>query len=388
MPRLQNLICKQQSRRLTKSDSILIPLAISGPAVLACGAWLKNTICLTQGNQAYISPLIGDLATAEARHRLDETIQRMCQDHPLPPEMIAHDLHPDFYSTQFAQAYAEQQQIPALAVQHHHAHIAAVCAEHGLTQPVLGLALDGVGLGTDNTPWGGELLLVDGARFERLGHLTTLALPGGDRAAQEPWRMAAAALAKLDRGDEITQRFARQPAAKAVAALLQQNLNCPQTSSMGRLFDAAAGLLGTHLIQAHEAQAAVQLQQLAEQYGPVTALAEGYRITDTNELDFSPLLCAMIDCHDGNGDTSYAAALFHATLSAGLAAWVEKAARQHNIHHLALGGGCFHNPLLRQDLTQRLTERSLQIISARRILPDDSAIALGQAWVALHSLKA
>ena len=344
MPRLQNLICKQQSRRLTKSDSILIPLAISGPAVLACGAWLKNTICLTQGNQAYISPLIGDLATAEARHRLDETIQRMCQDHPLPPEMIAHDLHPDFYSTQFAQAYAEQQQIPALAVQHHHAHIAAVCAEHGLTQPVLGLALDGVGLGTDNTPWGGELLLVDGARFERLGHLTTLALPGGDRAAQEPWRMAAAALAKLDRGDEITQRFARQPAAKAVAAMLQQNLNCPQTSSMGRLFDAAAGLLGTHLIQAHEAQAAVQLQQLAEQYGPVTALAEGYRITDTNELDFSPLLCAMIDCHDGNGDTSYAAALFHATLSAGLAAWVEKAARQHNIHHLALGGGCFITP--------------------------------------------
>lgn len=387
MPKRQNLICKQQTRQLTKSDSIPIPLAISGPAVLACGAWLKNTICLSQGNQAYVSPLIGDLATAEARHRLDETVQRMCRNHPLPPEMIAHDLHPDFYSTQFAQAYAEQHHIPVLAVQHHHAHIAAVCAEHQLTQPILGLALDGVGLGTDNTPWGGELLLVDGARFQRLGHLTTLALPGGDRAAQEPWRMAAAALAKLDRSDEITQRFARQPAAEAVATMLQRNLNCPQTSSMGRLFDAAAGLLDVNWVQSHEAQAAVQLQQLAEQYGPVTALAEDYRITDTNNLDFSPLLCALIECHDAKDDTAYAAALFHATLSAGLAAWVEKAARQHNIDHLALGGGCFHNTLLRQDLTKRLTERSLQTISARQIPPDDSAIALGQAWVALHSLK-
>ena len=362
-------------------------MAISGPPVLACGAWLKNTICLTQGNQAYISSLIGDLATAEARHRLDATVQRMCQDYPLPPEMIAHDLHPDFYSSQFAQAFAEQQQIPALAVQHHHAHIAAVCAEHGLTQPILGLALDGVGLGTDNTPWGGELLLVDGARFQRLGHLTTLALPGGDRAAQEPWRMAAAALAKLNRSDEITQRFSDQPAAEAVTAMLQRNLNCPQTSSMGRLFDAAAGLLGTILIQSHEAQAAVQLQQLAEQHGPATALTESYRITDTNDLDFSLLLSALIDYHDAKGDTSYAAALFHATLSAGLADWVEKAARQHNINHLALGGGCFHNALLRQDLTKRLTARSLQIINARRILPDDSAIALGQAWVALHSYR-
>lgn len=370
---------------MAKSNHTLIPLAVSGPPVLACGAWLKNTICLTQGNQAYISSLIGDLATAEVRHRLDTTVQRMCQNYPLPPKMIAHDLHPDFYSTQFAQAFAEQQQIPVLAVQHHHAHIAAVCAEHGLTQPVLGLALDGVGLGTDNTPWGGELLLVDGARFQRLGHLTTLALPGGDRAAQEPWRMAAAALAKLNRGDEIIRRFSDQPAAEAVTAMLQRKLNCPQTSSMGRLFDAAAGLLGTNLIQSHEAQAAVQLQQLAEQHGPVTALTGGYQITETNELDFSPLLSALIDCHDTRSDISFAAALFHSTLSAGLATWVEKAACQHNMTSLALGGGCFHNALLRQDLTNRLAAPSLQIISARQILPDDSAIALGQAWVALHS---
>jgi len=172
-----------------------ITLTVSGPSVLACGAWLKNTICLTQNNQAYISPLVGDLSTIDARSRLDKTVQRMCREYSAQPAVVAHDLHPDFYSTQFAHAFAQQLNIPTLAVQHHHAHIAAVCAEHHLSQPVLGLALDGIGLGIDNTPWGGELLWVDGARFKRLGHLTTLALPGGDRAAQEPWRMAAAALA-------------------------------------------------------------------------------------------------------------------------------------------------------------------------------------------------
>lgn len=362
-----------------------ISLTISGSAVLACGAWLKNTICLTQNNQAYISPLVGDLATADACSQLDKTVQRMCQDYSRPPEIVTHDLHPDFYSTRFAEAYAQQQRIPVLAVQHHHAHIAAICAEHKLTQPVLGLALDGIGLGIDNMPWGGELLWVDGAHFQRLGHLTTLALPGGDRAAKEPWRMAAAALAKLNRSNEIAQRFASQPAAGIVATMLARDLNCPQTSSMGRLFDAAAGLLKINWIQSHEAQAAMQLQQLAEQYGAVAALAEGYRITEDNNLDFSPLLSALIDCHDSKCNTSYAAALFHATVVTGLAAWVKKTAHQHTITHLALGGGCFHNALLRQSLIHQLAAPALHIFSAQRVSPDDSAIALGQAWVALHN---
>ncbi|QOJ23224.1 MAG: carbamoyltransferase HypF [Gammaproteobacteria bacterium] len=361
-----------------------IALTIGGPPVLACGAWLKNTVCVTQGNTVHISPLIGDLATAEARDQFDQTVQRMCRDYAIQPAIVTHDLHPDFYSTQFAQAYAEQQQIPLLAVQHHHAHIAAVCAEHQLTGPVLGLASDGVGLGTDNAPWGGELLLVDGARFERLGHLTPLALPGGDRAAQEPWRMAAAALTRLDRGTEITRYFPDQPAAATVATMLARNLNCPQTSSMGRLFDAAAGLLGICAIQSHEAQAAIQLQQLAEQHGEIAALAEGYRINTDNHLDFSPLLAAMIDFHDAKHDVAHAAALFHATLITGLTEWLERSAKQHDISQLALGGGCFHNAVLRHGLMRRLTAANCTVFAGQRLLPDDSAIALGQAWVALH----
>jgi hydrogenase maturation protein HypF len=378
---------KQRNRttlNLVNPPDTPIFLATSGSSVLACGAWLKNTVCVTQGNTAYVSALIGDLATAEARDQLDQTVQRMCRDHAIQPAIVTHDLHPDFYSTQFAQAYAEQQQIPLLAVQHHHAHIAAVCAEYQLTGPVLGLALDGVGLGTDNTPWGGELLLVDGARFERLGHLTPLALPGGDRAAQEPWRMAAAALSRLDRGAEITRRFPDQPAAATVTAMLARNLNCPQTSSMGRLFDAAAGLLGICAIQSHEAQAAMQLQQLAEQHGEIAALAQGYRIDTDNNLDFSPLLAAMIDFHDAKRDVAHAAALFHATLITGLAEWLEHAIKQHGISQLALGGGCFHNAVLRHGLMRRLIAANCTVFTGQRLLPDDSAIALGQAWVALH----
>lgn len=365
----------------------MIPLASSGPATLACGAWLKNTVCLTRDNQAFVSPLIGDLGSADTRSRFDQTVQRLCRDYAVKPEIVAHDLHPDFYSTQFAQRFAEQHRIPAFAVQHHHAHIAAVCAEHAIDNPVLGLALDGIGLGTDGTPWGGELLRIDGLHFQRLGHLTLLALPGGDRAAQEPWRMAAAALARLNRHDEIAARFSGQTAAGTVAAMLTRNLNCPQTSSMGRLFDAAAGLLGVSTLQAHEAQAAIRLQQLAEQQGPVPALTGGYRITADNDLDFLPLLSVLIDYRDRQCEPAYAAALFHATLIEGLAAWLETAALQYKIASLAFGGGCFHNAVLKQGLIERLSAAGLQLFFPKNMPPDDSSIALGQAWVARQQLK-
>lgn len=369
---------------MSHSTDTLIPLATHGPTVLACGAWLKNTICLTHGNNAYISPIIGDLSVADNRYRFDQTIQRMCHDSAIPPEVVAHDLHPDFYSTQFAQAYAEQHQLPVIPVQHHHAHIGAICAEHHLHQPVLGLALDGVGLGTDHTLWGGELLLIDGAQCYRLGHLSPLALPGGDIAACEPWRMAAAALAKLDRHEEITKRFGDQPAAAMVTSMLIKQLNCPSTSSMGRLFDAAAGLLGLHPTQSHEAQAAITLQQLAQQHGLMPRSAEGYQITGDNQLDFSALFSMLIDWCDGSDDIAYAAALFHATVIDGLTTWVKKAADQHQIPRLVLGGGCFHNPILTQGLSDRLTSTSLKVFTARQLLPDDSSIALGQAGVVLQ----
>jgi len=360
---------------------IALPYAV--PSALACGAWLKNTVCVTRGSEAHVSQLIGDLDSAEARQMLDATVARLCNSLDVQPEIVAHDLHPDFYSTQFAQNFAAQRGLPVIAVQHHHAHIAAVCAEHHIEEAVLGLALDGVGLGTDGTPWGGELLRVTGAEFERLGHLAPLRLPGGDRAAREPWRMAAALLFELGRGDEIAQRFPSQPAAATVATMLQRNLNCPITSSAGRLFDAAAGLLGVNEVQAFEAQAAILLQELAQRHGPVAPLENGWHHAEHGALDFSPLLAALADCHDA----VFGAALFHATFAAGLAEWLERAAHQHHIPQVLLGGGCFYNDILLRTLSDVLAARGLRVLTAQRMQPGDTAISLGQAWVALQSVK-
>lgn len=364
-----------------------IKLPASGPSVLACGAWLKNTVCITQGDTAYLSPVNGDLSTAEARDKLGDAVTRMCSFLSVKPEVVAHDLHPDFYSTEFGCNYAAQHHIPAIAVQHHHAHIAAVCVEHQITGPVLGLALDGVGLGIDQTPWGGELLYVDGQFFRRLGHLSTLALPGGDRAAREPWRMAAAALAKLERIDEIDRRFPEQSAVQAVIHMLRHNINCPRTSSMGRLFDAAAGLLGVHPIQSHEAQGAISLQQLAEKGEQKEALKNGYRITADNQLDFLSLLSELADYPGVAENAASAAAMFHATLSSGLAEWVRQESYRSGITRLVLGGGCFHNKLLIQGIMDSLSDNSICLYNPQKISPDDSAIALGQAWIALQVYK-
>ena len=374
---------RNRKRRLDKT----IALPCAGPSILACGAWLKNTVCVTRGNEAHVSQLIGDLDSAEARLMLDDSVARLCKELDVQPEIVAHDLHPDFYSTRFAQNYAAQHDLPVVAVQHHHAHIAAICAEYHIGEAVLGLALDGVGLGTDNTPWGGELLRVKEASFERLGHLAPLPMPGGDRAAREPWRMAAAVLFQLDRGEKIAQRFPNQPGAQTVAAMLQRNLNCPATSSTGRLFDAAAGLLGVSEIQSFEAQAAIQLQELAQRHGQVAPLEEGFLIDENGALDFLPLLAVLADCQKVNNGAGYGAALFHATLAAGLAEWVERATRQHNIAHVALGGGCFHNDILLRTLSDRLAAQGLRVLTAQRMQPNDSAISLGQAWVVMQSVK-
>lgn len=360
----------------------VIALPETAQPVLATGAWFKNTLCVTSGKQACISYSLGDLDTAEACLAHEQTAYALLDNLGEKPVAIAHDLHPDFHSSRFAANLAAQLQVPLIAVQHHHAHIAAICAEHQITNAVLGLALDGVGLGSDGSAWGGELLWVDGAEFQRLGHLCPLPLPGGDRAAREPWRMAAAALHLLGRNTEIVTRFTEHAAAQTVADMLQRNLNCPRTSSMGRLFDAAAGLLGICSVMAFEAQAAIMLETAAKNHGLVAALENGFVINHEGVLDFKPLLAILADCQDVN----YGAALFHATVAAGLAQWVKHAVREQAISLIALGGGCFLNKVLLQALEPALLAQGLTVLKARELSPGDSAIALGQAWVVQYQL--
>lgn len=358
-----------------------IRLADDGPPVLATGALLKNTVCLARGDSAFLSQHIGSLDNAATCVALDEAVEHLASVLRIAPQAVAHDLHPDMYSSHFAARYAARHGLPLIPVQHHHAHVAAVLAEHGQRGPALGLALDGVGLGSDGGAWGGELLRVDGAASERVAHLRELALPGGDRAAREPWRMAAAVLHALGRGDEIARRYA-QPAAAPVAQMLARDVRCPRTSSMGRWFDAAAGLLRVCTTQSYEGQAPMLLEGLAARHGVVAALPDAWRI-DAGDLDLLPLAAALADQHDA----ALGAAQFHATLIEALGAWTVAHARASGLGTVALAGGCFNNRLLSDGLRPRLQQAGLAVLEARQAPPNDGGLSLGQAWVARAALS-
>ena len=356
-----------------------IRLARSGPSVLALGGYLKNTICVTRGDEAFVSQHIGGLDNPATCAMLTEVARHLLDILEVRPEAVAHDLHPDFFSSRHALALADAWGVPALAVQHHHAHIAAVVAEHGVTGPILGLALDGVGLGSDGQAWGGELLRIEGAGFKRLGHLSPLALPGADKAAKEPWRMAAAALFKLGRTGEIPRRFPGQQ----LHVMLEHDVHCPPSTSLGRWFDAAAGLLGAREIMAYEGQAAMLLEGMAERGSKAVAWDDGYVLDESGQLDLLPLLARLAD----ESDPAHGAALFHATLARALAEWTERAARREGLATVALGGGCFLNHILSRDLGRLLAERGLTVLEARQAPPNDGGLSLGQAWVAIQSLE-
>ncbi|MBK8181968.1 MAG: carbamoyltransferase HypF [Candidatus Competibacteraceae bacterium] len=359
-----------------------IRLPQAGPSVLALGGFLKNTVCLTRDDRAYLSPHIGSLDNAETCRALEEAVEHLQTILHITPERIACDLHPDFPSSRLAAAYAAERNLPCITVQHHHAHIAAVMAEHRLREPVLGLALDGVGLGLDGGIWGGELLWMDGANFQRLGHLRPLPLPGGDRATHEPWRLAAAALYLLGRDNELIHRFG--PKAALIRQMLEQGINTPETSSAGRWFDATAALLGVSEINAYEAQAAMALEALAHQHGPTLPLTAGFHLHDSGVLDLSPLLGWLAD----GVEAKRGAACFHATLALGLSEWLKWASEKSGIRQVALGGGCFLNRLLRVQLQRWLETAGWRVFIAEQAPPNDGGLSLGQAWVAMHATTA
>ena len=360
-----------------------IRLPRAGASILALGGYLKNTVCVTRGDEAFVSQHIGGLDNPATCGMLMEVAEHLLGILQVQPKAVAHDLHPDFFSSRHAFKLADGWGVPTIAVQHHHAHIAAVAAENSVTEPILGLALDGVGLGDDGSAWGGELLRVDGADCIRLGHLAPIALPGGDKAAKEPWRMAAAALYQMGRGDQISQRFSAQPAAQHLHQLLQRGLNCPSTSSLGRWFDAAAGLLGARQVMAYEGQAAMLLEGLAAARGEVAPMRDGYRLRADGQLDLLPLLARLAD----ESDAAFGAALFHATLANALADWVQPAAQTQGLDCIAFGGGCFLNHILTRDLARILSQRGFTVLTARQAPPNDGGLSLGQAWVAIEQIS-
>jgi len=379
--------------------------------VLALGAFLKNRACLLDGTQAHWSPLHGDLGAPESRAALHRSVDALLASVDGPVQAVAHDLHPDFYSTHLAQELAQRLNVPLLGVQHHHAHVAVALAEQGCsqaTQPVIGLALDGMGWGLEGSAWGGEVLWVHpGApaainkQWQRLDHLATLAMPGGDVAAREPWRMAAAVLFTLGRGAEIETRFGPHvgSTAKTVHTMLQRGVNCPRSSSAGRWFDAAAGALGISLRQAHEAQAAMALEQLAAQWlaensGVDLADLDAIGMARTGIESFAPSLdlhpvVASLFALAGQGTTAVAqgAALFHGALAVGLAHSAIQAATARGISHVVVSGGCLANKVLAAALRAHLARAGLQVLEPKISGYGDEGLALGQAWVAAWSVN-
>ena len=358
-----------------------LPVALNkkGPNVLALGGYLKNTICVMKGKEAFLSQHIGGLENAAAIAFLEESVGHLLTILDVKPDLIAHDLHPDFPSTHLALRLAGELGIPSLAVGHHHAHIAAICAEHGVKEAIIGLAMDGVGLGADGGAWGGELLRVDGASCQRLGHLQPLKLPGGDRAAREPWRMAVSVMQGMGLGHRIAswqQKHYPGRDAGPLLTMLARNLRCPPTTSMGRLFDAAAGLLGLRAESHFEGQAAMELEGLAAGHGRVTPMVGGMLFTASGP-DFSPLLAALLDCDDA----AYGAALFHATLAAGLSEWINVTVDREKLTKIAIGGGCAMNRVLMSALAEMLAGRGVTLLEAQQVPANDGGLALGQAWV-------
>ncbi|MGE5781216.1 MAG: carbamoyltransferase HypF [Hyphomicrobiales bacterium] len=363
----------QMLAKQSEDDAIAVVLDLPRPVppVLAVGAFLKNTLCLANDRAALVSRDVGNLESVGAVRDFQAYAERLLTMAGDLPVAVAHDLHPDFHSTRWAEAFSASMGVEAVPVQHHHAHVAAVMAEHGIEEPTLGLALDGFGLGPNNEAWGGELLRVDADGYRRLGHLAPLVQPGGDRAAREPWRMGAAALFALGRGDEITVRYAEIRGAEVIARMLRQNINCPPTSSCGRLFDAACGLLGIKPFAAFEGEAPMELERLATDPEVDSA---GWRLQN-GVLDLLPLLDHLTDSTPKHG-----ANLFHGTLAAAMAEWVSEAAQATGICRVALSGGCFLNRVLTESLVASLQRDGLTVLQPIRLKPGDSAVSLGQAW--------
>lgn len=365
--------------------------------ILAFGAFLKNAACLLDTDAPAAprwSPMHGDLSDPTACVALSESVHALLDQADRRIDAVAHDLHPDFFSTRLALQVARELQVEAIAVQHHHAHIAAVMAEHGLARPVLGLALDGVGLGTDGLAWGGEVLLVRGARFERVGHLLALPLAGGDAAAIEPWRMAAAAMVACGKADQIVPRFGPVvggQAAKTIHTMLRRSLNCPPSTAAGRWFDAAAGLLGLSVRQQEQAQAAMALEQAATRWlltNPSDVQPDDWRITADGQIDLCPLFGSWLRVgrlHEPAW-VDAAAARFHLSLADALASHTAGVAKARGLCDVALGGGCFLNRVLKQRITAQLEAAGLRVWAANAIACGDAGLALGQAWVAAQQL--
>ena len=374
-----------------------------GPCVLGTGAELKATICLTRGREAFVGQHIGDLENPATLGFYEEVAAHLEKLLEVRPEALVCDAHPDFLSTRYAEARAQREGIPLWRLQHHAAHAAAVLAENSHYGPALALCLDGTGLGDDGTVWGGELLFMELEKphWQRLGRLAPCALPGGDAAVRQPWRIAQALHALCEQeGITIPPLHPWLPdqaqAAAAVTEMLRRNINCPATSSCGRLFDAVAAQLGLCQSTSYEGQAAIRLEDAANRAaGSVKEALEGTAPNKTVaqlvwpvgiasrqgllEMDSAGLFAHVVRAQEHGMDATEAAARFHLSLARALAAMAGRAARKLGVNTVGLSGGVMQNATLARLLPLALAEQGLTALTHHELPPGDGGLSLGQA---------
>jgi hydrogenase maturation protein HypF len=363
-------------------EPIFLPDRLPGlPPVLAVGGELKSTVCLTKENRAFLSQHVGDMENLETYEFFRLTMSHLRRILEIEPAVIAHDLHPDYLSSRFAR---EQEDIPLIPIQHHHAHIVSCMAEHGAVGPVIGLAMDGTGLGTDGRIWGGEILLADPVSFERKAHLDYIPLPGGDAAAKYPWRMALIYLHRAY-GDELFDldipflKHLNEEEAGIVIQMARQGVNSPLTSSCGRLFDAVASLVGLRDKNAYEGQAPIELE-MRQRRGETGEYP--WRIEkgeDLRRLLTDDLIRGIVEDLAHGTSKGVVSARFHNTIMRMLQDMCRLLREETGIEEVAMSGGSFQNATLLTGLTRMLELDGFQVYTHRLVPSNDGGLALGQA---------
>jgi hydrogenase maturation protein HypF len=382
-----------QPRQLRRSRGYVptpVFLAEELPPVLAVGGELKNTVCLTKGRHAFLSQHIGDLENLESYRFFEEAIGHLERILEIEPRIVAHDLHPDYFSTRWALAQDGMQKV---GVQHHHAHVASCMAENGLEGSVIGLALDGTGYGADGHVWGGEVLIADYLDFKRAAHLRYVPMPGGAAAIREPWRMAVSYLAQhfgadfLKLGIPFVAGLGKRNVG-LVLRMLERGVNSPLTSSCGRLFDAVAALTGGRDEVNYEAQAAIELEMLArdsesgESY-PLAILEEG----GSWVIDIGPLFEEVLRDLEREVPVPTISRRFHLGLAQVLTEIAVRLRARTGLDRVCLSGGTFQNALLFEHLHGSLVSQGFRVFSQREVPAGDGGLSLGQAMVAAHRVR-
>lgn len=386
-------VFEQRERVLRRSRGYAphpVDLGIELQEILACGAELKNTFCLTKGRYAILSQHIGDLENFETLVFFEETLANLKKLFRVEPRAVVHDLHPQYMSTHFATRLALE---PKIAVQHHHAHIASCMAENHLSRKVIGVAFDGTGYGTDGKIWGGEFLVADFRGFERRAHLRYVPLPGGDAAVRQPWRMAMSYLrdtfgANGSPGmDGAFLREVPKPSIAVVDTMLARGLNCFDTSSCGRLFDAVSSIVGLRHEVTFEGQAAIELEMISD---PSVTRVYPYSVGEQQaaQLDMRPMIQAIVQEVSQAVPASEIAAVFHNTIAALIDDVCGRIRQRDGLNRVCLSGGTFQNVFLLERATRGLRRNGFEVFLHSKVPPNDGGIALGQAVIANALLTA